>query len=88
VECKNQDVEQYLHLFCNKQQDDWASHLPAIEFALNLRLHSGALQTPFKIVYSYRPDFTVPIGKQSNMSSFNKHLGCLAKICKEAEAAL
>jgi transposase InsO family protein len=63
VERKNQEVKQYLCLFCNKQQDNWASHLPAAEFALNSRLHSGASQTPFKIVYGYRPDFTVPIGK-------------------------
>jgi transposase InsO family protein len=88
VECKNQEVEQYLRLFCNKQQDDWASHLPAAEFALNSRLHSGALQTPFEIIYGYRPDFTVPIEKRSNMPSLNKHLDCLANVQKEAEVAL
>jgi transposase InsO family protein len=88
VERKNQEVEQYLHLFCNKRQDDWAPHLPAAEFALNSRLHSGASQTPFKIVYSYQPDFTVPIGKRSNMPSLDERLECLADILKEAEAAL
>jgi hypothetical protein len=88
VECKNQEVEHYLCLFCNKQQDNWASHLPATEFALNLRLHSGALQTLFEIVYGYWPDFTVSIGKQSNMPSLNEHLDHLAKVCKKAKAAL
>jgi hypothetical protein len=88
AERKNQEVEQYLCLFCNKWQDDWASHLPAAEFALNSRLHSGALQTPFEIVYSYRSDFIVSIGKQSNMPSLDKCLDCLADVCKEAKAAL
>jgi transposase InsO family protein len=88
VERKNQEVEQYLRLFCNKRQDDWASHLPAAEFALNSRLHSGASQTLFKIVYGYRPDFTVPIGKRSNMPSLDERLDRLADVRKEAEAAL
>jgi hypothetical protein len=88
AERKNQEVKQYLHLFCNKRQDNWASHLPAAEFAINLRLHSGASQALFEIVYSYWPDFTVPVGKQSNMPSLDEHLDCLANVQKEAEAAL
>jgi transposase InsO family protein len=88
VECKNQEVEQYLCLFCNKRQDDWAFHLPAAEFVLNSCLHSGASQTPFEIVYGYRPDFTVPIGKQSNMPSLDERLDRLADVRKEAKAAL
>jgi hypothetical protein len=88
VEHKNQEVKQYLRLFCNKRQDNWASHLPAAEFALNSCLHSGASQTPFEIVYSYRPDFTIPIGKQSNMPSLNECLDHLANVRKKAEAAL
>jgi transposase InsO family protein len=88
VERKNQEVEQYLCLFCNKRQDDWASHLPAAEFALNSHLHSGASQTPFEIIYGYQPDFTVPIGKQSNMPSLDERLDRLANVRKEAKAAL
>jgi hypothetical protein len=88
VECKNQEVKQYLCLFCNKWQDDWASHLPATEFALNSRLHSGALQTPFEIVYGYQPDFTVPIRKQSNMPSLNERLDHLADVWKKAKVVL
>lgn len=46
------------------------------------------MQTPFKIVYGYWPNFIVPIGKQSNMPSVNEQLDCLAEVCKEAEAVL
>jgi hypothetical protein len=46
------------------------------------------LQTPFEIVYGYRPDFTVPIGKRSNMPSLDERLDCLANVWKEAEAVL
>jgi hypothetical protein len=88
VERKNQEVKQYLSLFCNKQQDNWASHLPAAEFALNSCLHSSASQTPFRIIYGYWPDFTVPIRKRSNMPSLDKRLDHLANVWKKAEAAL
>jgi hypothetical protein len=46
------------------------------------------LQTPFEIIYGYRPDFTVPIRKQSNMPSLDERLDRLANVRKEAEAAL
>ena len=48
VERKNQEVEQYLRLFCNKRQDDWVDHLPAAEFALNSRVHAGNQYSPFE----------------------------------------
>jgi hypothetical protein len=35
VERKNKEVEQYLHLFCHKTQDNWVDHLPTAKFALN-----------------------------------------------------
>ena len=88
VERKNQEVEQYLRLFTNKRQDDWATHLPAAEFALNSRVHSGAAKAPFEIIYGYLPDFTVPVGKRSNLPSLDERLQHLAKVREEAEAAM
>ena len=35
VECKNQEVEVYLHLFISKQQDDWVDLLPMAKFVIN-----------------------------------------------------
>ena len=39
-------------------------------------------------MYGYRPDFTIPAGKRTNIPSLDKHLANLAKIRKETEAAL
>jgi hypothetical protein len=72
VECKNQEVEQYLCLFCNKCQEDWAKHLSMAEFALNSCVHSGTSKAPFKLIYSYCPNFTILIGKRSNMPGLNQ----------------
>jgi hypothetical protein len=88
VKCKNQEVEQYLRLFCDKRQEDWAKHLPAAEFALNSRIHSGTFKAPFELIYRYCPDFTVPIGKRSNMPGLDQRLDHLAKVRADAEAAL
>jgi hypothetical protein len=88
VKRKNQEVEQYLRLFCDKRQEDWAKHLPAAEFALNSRIHSGTSKAPFELIYGYCPDFTVPIGKCSNMPGLDQRLDHLAKVRANAEAAL
>ena len=61
VERKNQQVESYLRMFCNHQQDDWVDHLPAAEFALNSHVHSGTNFSLFELIYRYWPDFHVPM---------------------------
>jgi hypothetical protein len=72
VEHKNQEVEQYLCLFCNKHQEDWAKHLSAAEFALNSCVHSGTSKAPFQLIYGYCSNFTIPISKRSNMPGLNQ----------------
>ena len=88
VERKNQEVEQYLRIFCNQRQDDWVDHLPAAEFALNSRIHSGSSNTPFELIYGYRPDFTLPVGQRTNIPALERRLDNLADARKDAEAAL
>ena len=88
LNAKNQEVERYLRLFCNKRQDDWVDHLPAAEFALNSRVHAGNQYSPFELIYGYRPDFAPPIGKRSNIPSLEERLDNLARARKDAEAAL
>jgi hypothetical protein len=88
VECKNQEVEQYLRLFCDKHQEDWAEHLPVAEFALNSRIHLGTSKAPFELIYDYYPNFTIPIGKCSNMPELDQQLDYLAKVRANTKAAL
>src|SRR6202047_514988 len=35
TECTNKILEQYLRVYCNYQQDNWAELLPIVEFAYN-----------------------------------------------------
>jgi len=45
----NQEIEQYLHICGNFQQDDWAALLPIIEFAHNVWPHHSMHKSPFEV---------------------------------------
>ena len=49
TERANQEVEQYLRVFVNHRQDDWAEWLPLAEFCHNNRVQASTRQTPFKL---------------------------------------
>lgn len=58
----NQDVEQYLRLFVNYRQDDWADWISHAEFTYNNWQHSATSHSPFFLNYSWHPwsSFTIP----------------------------
>jgi len=43
----NQEMEQYLRLYCSYQQDDWTKWLPMAKFAYNNWIHSATGKSPF-----------------------------------------
>jgi hypothetical protein len=43
----NQELEQYLRLFINQRQDDWADLLSLAEFQYNNHVHSATQHQPF-----------------------------------------
>ena len=51
TEWKNQELEQYLKIYVNFQQDDWAEWLTLAEFAYNDREHSATKCSPFFVNY-------------------------------------
>ena len=57
----NQEIEQYLCICGNFQQDDWASLLPIIEFAHNTRPHCSMQKTPFEVWYGFNSTFKPPL---------------------------
>src|SRR6201996_3735742 len=88
VECKNQEVEAYLHLFIGKHQDDWVDLLPMAEFVINSQLNSAMGHTPFELLYGYTPDFTIPAGRPTGIPLVDRHLQHLHSLRIDAEAAL
>ena len=51
----NQVLEQYLRIYCNHRQDDWAQLLPTAEFAYNNAPHESTKLSPFFAEYGYNP---------------------------------
>ena len=55
----NQTLEQYLHVYCNYQQDNWSKLLPFTEFAYNNALSATTSVSPFFTDKRYYPNITV-----------------------------
>ena len=88
TEQANQEVECHLWLFTNSRHNDWVTHIPTAKFVLNSHLHSAHQMTPFKIMYGYRPDFTVLGSPLTKFPALDSHLHGLCDTCKNAKAAL
>ena len=59
TECTNQTLEQYLHVYCNYQQDNWSELLPITEFTFNNAPSATTGISPFFANKGYHPALTV-----------------------------
>jgi len=59
TEHMNQTLEQYLHVYCNYQQDNWSELLPFIEFAYNNAPSATTGVSPFFANKGYHPNITI-----------------------------
>lgn len=86
----NQEMEQYLHIFCGKWQHDWAEWLACAEFSINNKINSSTGYSPFFLNYGRNPQRPLLPLRTSPSSvphadSFAKQMSDLAK---ETAAAL
>jgi len=84
----NQEIEQYLRICGNFQQDDWATLLPLIKFAYNTQPHHSTHQSPFEIWYGFHLTFKPPLQLQTRLQSVDECVKYLEQIRKEVMAAL
>jgi len=59
TECTNQTLKQYLHVYCNYQQDNWSRLLPLMKFAYNNAPSTTTSVSPFFTNQGYHPNITV-----------------------------
>ena len=55
MEVMNQEVQQYLRLFCADEQEHWADWLGLAQFAINNRQHLATKFSPFQLTCTYTP---------------------------------
>jgi hypothetical protein len=85
----NQELEQYLWLFVNEQQDDYKELLPLAEFQYNNHVHLATKQTPFMPVSGRHPWMGFePQQAESQTKTVNKFKDQMEKSLEESKAAL
>jgi len=71
TEHSNQTLEQYLWIYCNYQQDNWADILPLAEFVYNNAPSATTGVSPFFANKGYHPNISVY--PERNMTSAQAH---------------
>ena len=85
----NQELEQYLRLYCNSIQNNWAEWLSIAEFSYNNQIHSSTGRSPFLINLGCHPNIGQDIGKTTEDSSKTKQfLKMIKEIRNEVEETL
>jgi len=90
TERSNQEIEQYLHIFCNQRQSDWAEWLSCAEFALNNKVNASTGYSPFFLNYGRDPRRPLlPIRRPpTNVPKANEFAKQMDALTKETSAAL
>jgi transposase InsO family protein len=90
TERANQELEQYLRIFCNDRQSDWAEWLACAEFALNNRVNSSTGFSPFFLNYGRDPPRPLAPLRLVNSSvpKANEFAAQMSALSQEASAAL
>ena len=85
TECKNQWVEQYIHLYTSARQDDWEAWLPIATFIHNQWPNATTKHSPHEVLLGYCPSTAEqPTGITNNETVEARH----QLIKKHREAAL
>lgn len=72
----NQTLETFLRIFCDEQQDNWASLLPIAQYSLNFQPSHMTCIAPFEALMGYIPTIhqNMPILCFSDLQDRIKHV--------------
>src|SRR5258705_13360866 len=86
MECTNQVLEQYLQVYTNYQQDDWAMLLPMAKFTYNNAMNVMTGVSPFFMNKGYHLEFTADLQVKTSSAkaeAFVVDLECIQAELKE-----
>ena len=84
----NQEIEQYLRLFIDHHQSDWAEWLSLAEFAYNNKVQTSLGHSPFFVNHGYHPHDGVAPRRSSRNVAVDSMVSAMGKMREEARAAL
>ena len=78
TEVMNQEVQQYLRLFCAEEQEQWSDWLGLAQFAINNWHHSATKFSPFQLTHTYAPCMGTEsyVAKAPAVEEFTDRLSC------------
>jgi len=84
----NQELEQYLRIFCNYRQNNWSEFLPMAEFAYNNHIHSSTQQSPFFTARGYHPHSIMTQVARSSIPRADEMADNIQKLHEETKSAI
>jgi len=88
TERMNQELEQYLWMFIDHQQEQWPEWLGMAEFAYNNKVHTGTKVSPFKANNGQNPRIGFEMRKKGKYKGAEKFAEMMKSVQKKAKAAL
>ena len=88
MERTNQELEQYLRMYVNHRQNNWAKWLAMIEFAFNNKVHTATKMSPFQVNYGREPRIGFDIRKKRKNEKAEEFVKEMKERYEEARAAL
>ena len=88
TERTNQELEQYLRMYVNHRQSNWAKWLATAEFAFNNKIHTATKMSPFQVNYRREPRMGFDIRKKGKNEKAEEFIKEMKERHEEAKAAL
>ena len=88
MERTNQELEQYLRMYINHRQNNWAEWLATVEFAFNNKVHTVTKTSPFQVNYGREPRMGFDIRKKGKNEKAEEFVKEMKERYEEARAVL
>jgi len=88
TERTNQELEQYLRMYVNHRQNNWAEWLATAEFAFNNKVHTATKSSLFQINYRREPRMGFDIRKKGKNEKTEEFVREMKERHEETRAAL
>jgi len=88
MERTNQELEQYLRMYVNHRQSNWAEWLATAEFAFNNKVHTATKMSPFQVNYGKEPRMGLDIRKKGKNEKAEEFVRKMKKRHEKARVVL